>query len=190
MCAQEAWSELGLDRVLLVPVGQAPHRKLEGDPGAEVRFELCSLAVDGDERLEVSRAEVDREGLSYTSDTLRLLSGEDELTLILGADQACALPEWHEPDEVLDLARVAVASREGVERERVLRRLGGLSSARGVPAAERLHFFAMPRIDVSSSLVRSRAASGRPIRYLVPGQVAGTIETKGLYGAPARAGAQ
>ncbi|MBA2793603.1 MAG: nicotinate-nicotinamide nucleotide adenylyltransferase [Thermoleophilaceae bacterium] len=183
MCAQEAWSQLGLDRVFVVPVGSAPHRKLEGDPGAEVRFELCSRAVDGDERLEVSRAEVDREGPSYTSDTLRMLSGEDQqLTLILGADQACALGEWHEPDEVLSLARLAVASRGGVERSEVLRRLEGLSSADGAAAAERLDFFDMPRIDVSSSLVRSRVASGRPIRYLVGEQVVGEIETNGLYG--------
>ena len=76
MCAQEAWSQLGLDRVLLVPVGQAPHRTLEDDPGAEMRFELCSRAVEGDERLDVSRVEVDREGPSYTSETLRLLAGE------------------------------------------------------------------------------------------------------------------
>ena len=191
MCAQEAWSQLGLDRVLLVPVGQAPHRTLESDPGAEVRFELCSRAVDGDERLEVSRAEVDREGPSYTSDTLRMLSGEDQqLTLILGADQACALGEWHEPDEVLSLARLAVASRGGVEHSEVLRRLEGLSSADGAAAAERLDFFDMPRIDVSSSLVRSRVASGRPIRYLVGEQVAGEIETNGLYRGSASVGAE
>jgi len=191
MCAQEAWSQLGLDRVFVVPVGSAPHRKLEGDPGAEVRFELCSRAVDGDDRLEVSRAEVDREGPSYTSDTLRMLSGEDEeLTLILGADQACALGEWHEPDEVLSLARLAVASRGGVEHSQVLRRLEGLSSADGSAAAERLDFFDMPRIDVSSSLVRSRVASGRPIRYLVGEQVASEIETSGLYRGSASVGAE
>ena len=185
MCAQEAWSQLGLDRVLLVPFGEAPHRTLESDPGGDVRCELCSQAVAGDERLEVSRVEVDREGPSFTSDTLRILSGEDPLTLILGADQASALPEWHEPGEVLALARVAVASRAGVERDAVLRRLEGLCSADGAPAAERLDFFDMPRIDVSSSLVRSRAGSGRPIRYLVPERVATAIEINGLYGAPA-----
>jgi len=191
MCAQEAWSQLSLDRVLVVPAGTAPHRKLEGDPGAGVRFALCSRAVEGDERLEVSRVEVDREGPSYTSDTLRILSGEhEELTLILGADQACALGQWHEPDEVLSLAQLAVALRVGVERSEVLRRIEGLSSADGAAAAERLDFFDMPRIDVSSSLVRSRVASGRPIRYLVGEQVVGEIETNGLYGGSAKIGAE
>lgn len=183
MCAQEAWSQLGLDRVLFVPVGEAPHRRLDGDPGAAVRFGLCSRAVEGDDRLEVSRVEVDREGPSYTSDTLRLLSGLGELTLILGADQASALPGWHEPGEVLSLARVAVASREGLERDEVLRRVEDLSATDGTAAAGRLDFFEMPRIDVSSSIVRSRAASGGPIRYLLPERVAFEIETSGLYGA-------
>lgn len=177
--------------MLLVPVGQAPHRTLEGDPGADVRLELCSRAVAGHERLEVSGIEVDREGPSYTSDTLRLLSegGEDDLTVILGADQACALAGWHEPEMVLALARVAVAEREGAGREAVVRALAGLSSAEGESAAERLDFFTMPRIDVSSSLVRSRVASGRPIRYLVPERVANEIETRGLYGAQVRTAA-
>ena len=190
MCAQEAWSQLSLERVLLVPVGEAPHRTLEGDPGAEARLGLCEAAVRDDARIEVSRVEVDREGPSYTSDTLRLLSRDapdDDLTLILGADQASELPGWHEPDEVLSLARVAVASREGVERDSVLRRLEGLASADGAAAADRLDFFDMPRIDVSSSLVRARIASGLPIRYLLPDGVMSEIEHQSLYGAAAAA---
>ena len=120
VCAQEAHGALGLDRVVLMPLAEPTHRTLEDDPGAEVRAELCELAVEGDERLGVSRAEVDRGGPSYTVDTLRLLlEGEmagDEITLIMGADQACKLGVWREPREVLSLARVAVAAREGVER--------------------------------------------------------------------------
>jgi len=164
--------------VTLVPVAQASHRVVEEDPGPAARLDLCARAVAGDERLSVSPIEVDRGGLSYTVDTLHTLRERDpaaELTLILGADQAAALPEWREPEEVLALSQVAVASRAGMERDAVLRRLGGLAGV------ERIAFFEMPRVDISSSLVRSRAASGRPIRYLVPDSVAEAIDARGLY---------
>lgn len=184
ICAQEAHAQLGLDTVLLMPVGQAPHREVEGDPGPDVRLRLCERAVAGDPRFEVSRAEVDRAGPSYTADTLRLLaesSPGDELTVILGADQASALGSWREPEAVLSLARVAVASREGIEREAVARRLHGLAGH------ERIEFFDMPRVDVSSSLVRRRLAEGSPVRYLVADAVVAEIEALGLYAASAAA---
>ena len=164
--------------VVFVPVGVPPHREIEQDPGAEVRVQLCDYAVAADARFALSRIEVDREGLSYTADTLRAVgewSPDDELVLILGADQAAALPEWHEPEAVLELATVAVVAREGLEREAVLRRLERLAGH------ERIEFFDMPRIDISSSLVRERAAAGRPIRYLVPDKVANYIGAKSLY---------
>jgi nicotinate-nucleotide adenylyltransferase len=166
--------------VIFLPVGEAPHREMDGDPGAEVRVRLCEQAVEGDPRFEVSRIEVDRSGPSYSIETLRLLrerSPGDDLTLILGADQASRLPSWREPEAVLSLARVGVAAREGVEREAVMRRIYGLAGS------ERIAFFDMPRIDLSSSLVRRRAASGRPIRYLLPDKVADHVERQGLYGA-------
>jgi nicotinate-nucleotide adenylyltransferase len=178
ICAQEAHARLGLDLVLFVPVGEAPHREVEQDPGPQARAHLCDRAVGPDPRFEVSRVEVDRAGPSYTVDTLALL-GESlpghELVLILGADQASALASWHEPERVLSLARIAVASREGMEREAVVRRLHAL------PGHERVEFFDMPRIDVSSSLIRSRVAEGLPIRYLVPEGVAEEIESRGLF---------
>lgn len=122
VCAQEAVLQLELDRLLFVPMGTAPHRDIQQDPGTEARFEMCELAVDDDERLEVSRLEIDREGPSYTADTLRTLhddGGEDELFLVLGGDQAAALPKWHEPEEVLRLSTVAVVERSGFHREAV-----------------------------------------------------------------------
>ncbi len=179
ICAQEAHAGLTLDSVLFMPVGEAPHREVDQDPGGEVRARLCERAVDGDPRFAVSRAEIERRGPSFTADTLSLLSAAspgDELVLILGADQAAALPSWHEPETVLSLARVAVASRVGIEREAVTRRLHGL------PGHEDIEFFDMPRVDVSSSLVRERVREGRPIRYLVPAGVAEEIDSGGLYG--------
>jgi len=176
VCAQEALIQLELDRVLLVPVGVAPHKVVEADPGVEHRVAMCEAAVADDDRLGVSRADADRDGLSYTVDLLRALGGDDELTFIVGGDMAHSLPAWHDPEGVLALARIAVAEREGVRRVDISERLSGLAGA-----AERVCFFDMPRLDISSSLIRRRAAAGQPVRYLVPDAVAAYIERERLY---------
>jgi nicotinate-nucleotide adenylyltransferase len=178
VCAQEAALQLELDRLLVVPMGQAPHRDIEQDPGPEARVEMCELAVDDDDHFEVSRIEVEREGPSYTAETLRALhdeGSEDDLFLVLGGDQAAALPKWHQPEEVLRLATVAVVPRSGFHREATAVKIASVKGAAGV------RFFDMPRIDVSSSLVRHRVADGKPIRHLVPDRVIGYIEEHGLY---------
>lgn len=186
ICAQEAIVTLGLERVLVIPAGEAPHREVEGDPGPEVRLEMCERAVAGDDRFEVSRIELDRDGPSYTVDTLRALREqrpEDELFLILGGDEAAALDKWREPEEVLKLARAAIAERTRWRRETIAVKIARIKGA------ERAIFFDMPRIDVSATLVRRRVAAGKPIRYLVPAGVADLIAERGLYrGAPAEKG--
>jgi nicotinate-nucleotide adenylyltransferase len=176
VCAQEALLQVGLDRVLLVPLGVAPHKVVEADPGVVHRVAMCEAAVAGDGRLGVSRADAERDGPSYTVDLLRGLGGEHDLTFIVGGDMAYSLPTWRDPEGVLALARIAVAEREGVRRADISERLAGLAGA-----AERVSFFDMPRIDISSSLIRSRAAAGQPLRYLVPDAVAAYIERERLY---------
>jgi nicotinate-nucleotide adenylyltransferase len=185
VCAQEALCELGLDRVLLVPARVPPHKAVESEPGVEHRVAMCEAAVAGDSRLAVSLVDVRRDGPSYTVDTLRELHADapgDELTFIVGGDMAHSLPTWREPEAVLEHATLAVAGREGVSRADILEQVAGLSGA-----PERLRFFDMPRIDISSSLIRRRAAAGQPLRYLVPDAVAAHIEREGLY-APAPVG--
>jgi nicotinate-nucleotide adenylyltransferase len=181
VCAQEALVQLELDKVLWVPVREAPHRELKDDPGPEQRLKLVELAIDGDERFEGSRIELDREGPSYTVDTLRALAGDDELFLLLGGDQAAALESWREPEEVLSLATLAVFERLGWTRNSIGIKIGRLRGA------ERVRYLDMPLIQLSSSGVRRRIADGRPIRYLVPEGVAAEIEARGLYGAASAA---
>lgn len=179
VCASEAASQLGLDRVLLTPVAVPPHKDARMDPGAAARLELCRLAVAGDGRLDVCDLEIGRGGPSYTVDTLRELhehEPEDHLTFILGGDVALGVPNWHEPEAVLGLAALAVAERAGAARGDVATRLED-----AFPGLASLEFFDMPRIDISSSQIRRRVADGRPIRYLVPDSVADRIDQEGLY---------
>jgi nicotinate-nucleotide adenylyltransferase len=179
VAAQEAHSQLGLDVVLWVPVGDAPHRAIEEDPGAEARLEMVELTIADDERFQVSRIELDREGPSYTVDTLRELRDrgpDDELFLILGGDQAAALASWREPGEVLALATIAVFERATTSFNSI-----GITLSR-LPGADKLRLLQMPRIDISSTMVRRRAAAGKPIRYLVPDKVAHFVGAQSLYG--------
>jgi nicotinate-nucleotide adenylyltransferase len=176
--AQEAWTQLELDQVVLMPVAAPPHKEALDDPGPEARLRMCSAAAAGDDRLSVSRLEIDRGGSSYTVDTLREIHASapgDHLTFIVGGDMAHSLPTWREPEAVLQLATLAVAEREGVARRDLAERLAPLAGG------DRVRFFDMPRIDISSSAVRARVREGRPIRYLVPDDVVRLIAAEGWY---------
>ena len=179
VCAQEALVQLELDRVVFVPVGEAPHRTLDDDPGPEARLEMVELAMADDERFVASRIEMDRKGPSYTADTLEQLRAEapdDELFLILGGDQAAALASWHEPEKVLERATLAVFERMSWGRNAIIIKIGRM------PGAERVRYLDMPLIQVSSSAIRRRVSEGVPIRYLVPDKVVEYIATNELYG--------
>jgi nicotinate-nucleotide adenylyltransferase len=177
VCATQALAQLELDRVLLVPVHEPPHKGVEADPGVAHRVELCRRAVVGEPRLEVSLVDAEVPGVSYTVDTLRRLHercpGHD-LTFLVGGDMALSLPTWREPEAILELAELGVAEREGVRRADIGERLSGL-------AVQRVRYFDMPRLDISSSLIRRYVAAGRPIRHLVPDAVAAYIGEAGLY---------
>jgi nicotinate-nucleotide adenylyltransferase len=176
--AQEALWQLGLAEVVLVPTGQAPHKRIAEDPGKEQRLAMTRLAAADDSRFSVSSLEVEREGPSYTYETLELLAkerGDSELVFVMGADAAVGLESWREPERVVRLARLAVARRAGVSESEVA------AVMRSLGAEDRATMLEMPQFGVSSSAVRERAAAGRPLRYLVPEPVARFIEEKGIY---------
>jgi nicotinate-nucleotide adenylyltransferase len=161
-----------------MPVRIPPHKPIDDEPGPDHRLALSRLAVRGDSRFEVSEAEIAREGRSFTVDTLDQLKRElpdSELFLILGADIAAGLPNWHEPEQVASLATVAVAERPGTSGTEVRE---ALARVRG---GERACFFEMPTIGISSTLIRRRVGSGLPIRYLVPEPVADYVAEHALY---------
>jgi nicotinate-nucleotide adenylyltransferase len=179
ICAQEAYLQLELDRVTLIPARIPPHKPVDDEPGPEHRLELCRVAVGDDERFDVSDVEITRAGPSYTVDTLELLHSrapESELFLIVGGDIAAGLPSWRDPERVLSLATLAVAGRRGTSRAKVDAALSGL------PGGERAEFFQMPTISIASTDLRHRVRAGEPIRYYVPDAVVSYIDRHRLYG--------
>ncbi|MFN8123945.1 MAG: nicotinate-nucleotide adenylyltransferase [Thermoleophilia bacterium] len=161
--AQEAWWRLRLDLMLLVPVGTPTDRPAPRfDAGRRVR--MVEAAVAGHPGLACSRVEVDRDGPSYTADTLELIAREHpgaELWFMLGADRLETLPAWHDPARLLSLARIAVVPRAGWSAERIRE-----TADRVAPG--RVDVVEAPEIGVSSTMVRRRLEEGAPVRYLVP----------------------
>lgn len=173
----EASWQLTLDEVLLVPVGRPPHRDRPRSDAA-TRLRLVGAAVADQPALAVSTIEVDSADPSFTVSTLRELARREPATawtLIIGADQLLAFDTWREPDEIVRLARLGVVARGDVDEADLL-------AAAGRVAPGRFDLIQVPRIDVSSTLVRERIARGRPFSHLVPGPVAQIIDADGLYG--------
>ena len=176
--AQEAAWQLELEEVVLVPTGQAPHKRIADDPGGETRMEMTRLAAADDSRFSVSALEVEREGPSYTCETLEALAEERadrKLVFVMGADAAVGLESWRQPERVVELASLAVARRAGVSDAEVA------ATMRSLGCEGRATMLEMPQFGVSSSAVRERAKQGRPLRYLVPNSVAAFIEERGIY---------
>ena len=180
--AEEAREALGLERVLLVPAAEPPHKPDSVVTPAEHRLAMVELAVAGNPAFAVSGIEVERGGPSYTVETLETLlrEGVSDPWFILSAEALAGFPAWRRPDRILELCRLAVVPRGNHD---------ALDAAwvRGhFPGREdRIAFLAGPLLPISGSVVRRRAAAGRSVRYLVPDAVARYITDHALYTEPA-----
>jgi nicotinate-nucleotide adenylyltransferase len=164
--------------VLLMVTGRAPHKEIEDDPGAEVRLEMARAAAEGEDGVQASGLEVERDETSYSYRTLELLAEadpDDERFFLMGADMAAGLAGWKEPGRVLELARLGVVPRPGVG-------LGAVNSAlERLGASDGVEIIDMPLCGASSTTVRQRARQGKPLRHLVPDPVIRVIQERGLY---------
>lgn len=170
--AEELREEFGYDLVLFVPSARPPHKEVASDPGAEARLAMLTLALADNPRFAVDDCELSRPGLSYTIDTLRHLAGraglEGKPGLVIGDDLVPGFPSWHEPAAIAAESDIIVARRDPAV---------GRCPDLGFP-----HRMASNRlIPLSSSEIRSRVASGRSIRYLVPEAVRLYIGKGGFY---------
>ncbi len=184
--AEEAAESMGLERILFIPAGEPPNKPGRVITAAAHRLAMVELAIAGNERFAVDRLEMDRDGPSYTVDTLealraaRLAAGAStDLALILSAETFLDLMTWREPRRIVELARLVVAPRDGYPDAGP----GFLEEhLPGMPdLADRATFLDSPRLRLSGSELRHRAAAGRSLRYLVPDAVAAYIDDHALY---------
>lgn len=174
IAATDAFEQLSLDRIILVPTATQPLKIGRVVAGAEQRVAMSRLLVERDPRFEVSTLEVERGGLSFTIDTLAHfaeLHPAAERYLLLGADVLASFGQWREPERVLQLARLVLLERQSDVRVATPDMRMGADVIR-LPTR---------RIDISSTEIRERVRTGRTIRGFVTEAVAAYIERAGLY---------
>lgn len=172
---------LNLDRIILIPTALPPHKTDRFLASKEDRFNMLELAISDCEEFEISDIEFQRQGKSYTYDTLCLLREKypnDDFYLIIGADQFLTFNLWYRYRDILDIASICTASREnGNQREKIIdfsNKLDGLDK-------NRFHLLNSDAVEVSSSQVREKIKKGEDVSSLIPEKVYNYIVEKGLY---------
>jgi nicotinate-nucleotide adenylyltransferase len=179
LVAVDAIESLGLDKVIVVPANANPLKGINPGGASRIqRLQMTQLAFAGDPRFEVSDVEIGRGGLSYTVDTLEELSAKNEgadLVLLIGMDSAATFDRWLRPERIQELARIAVLMRAGDAERSELEKKSEVRLPAGATVVT------TRRIDVSSSEIRGRAASGRSIKGFVAESVESFILAAKLY---------
>lgn len=181
--ADKAGEVSSLDKIIFVPAAIPPHKIGEVITPAEHRLRMVELAVEGHPGFEVSRVELDREGPSYTADTIRQLTAREpgaEASLILGFDSLLEIYTWKNYRDILDRARIITAFRPGSP---VLRNADDWPLFLQ-PYRERITLLEAPLLDISSTWLRIELMRGRSVRYLVPDTVLEYIRENRLYEPP------
>jgi len=171
VAASEVQDRFDLDEVVFVPTGE-PYEKGKVSP-AEDRYLMTVIATASNPRFHVSRADIDRDGPTYTVDTLRdmraIFGGDAELFFITGADALARILSWRDALEMLTMAHFVGVTRPGFDL-----------TDDHLPA-DTVTLVEVPAMAISSSACRDRVALGRPVWYLVPDGVVQYINKRGLY---------
>jgi nicotinate-nucleotide adenylyltransferase len=170
---------LALSHVIFLPAGRPPHKPLQDLAADADRLRMLALAIDDAPHFSISRIDIDRDGPSFTADSLRVLREElgtvAELFFLMGQDSLRDFPTWHRPDIIAGLARLGVALRPGVT-------VAVDDIVAAVPElAGRVELVSVPLIGISSRELRAEVRAGGPFRFQVVPAVADYIEQQGLY---------
>jgi nicotinate-nucleotide adenylyltransferase len=174
--AEEARVAMSFDRVMFIPTGNPPHKNYPEMASAEDRYNMVTLAVGDNPYFDVTRIETDREGNSYTVETLQrmkeLFPGA-ELYMITGEDAAGDLPLWREPYRIVSMAKIVAVSRPGGYRNKI----DDLPDE----IRESILVLRTTPLDISATNIRARIASGMSAKYLLPEAALTYIKKRGLY---------
>ncbi|MFZ1709948.1 MAG: nicotinate-nucleotide adenylyltransferase, partial [Anaerolineae bacterium] len=177
--AEEAWFQLKLDAVIIVPAGDPPHKRNRRLSAAASRVRMVKAAIVGNDHFVLSRVDVDRPGPHYTIDMVRLLRDSlpagSELFFLMGSDSLRDLPNWHLADRLVANCRLVALARHDVtlDWEYLEGALPGLHA--------RVIQLDMPELEIASHILQERIRTGQPIRYQVPEAVEAIIAAEGLY---------
>jgi nicotinate-nucleotide adenylyltransferase len=176
--ADELRYRLELDRVLFLPAGRPPHKTDQDITANEHRVNMLQTAIAGDPYFDISFVDIERDGLSYTADSMREHQErypEAEITFLMGQDSFRDLPYWYRPGELARLVKLGIALRPGivVDTENIVHRVPELEG--------RFEIVTVPLIQIASSEIRRRVRENEPIRYQVPPSIDSYIHQHGLY---------
>ena len=173
MLAETAYAQLGLDKVLIMPSNNPPHKNADSLASDEDRAQMVSLAVKGNEHLKFSDFELKREGITYTSDTLTLLCEENPDTryyFIIGADSLFKFDHWHEPETILRKCALVCSGRGTVGSAEVRKQIEAIRDryTRDDLIPE-IYYVDLPATEISSNLIRDLISYEMPTEaYLAP----------------------
>ena len=178
--AEEALVQFALDRVVFMPTGHPVRKTHRSVSSAEDRYLMTVIATASNQSFGVSRMEIDRPGETYTVDTMTALrevhGPQAELYFITGADAVREILSWRGAERLADLCTIIAATRPGFDADL----LAGMPKGAAV-RLPKVEYMEIPALAISSSDIRARVATGRPIGYLLPQDVASYIEKNGLY---------
>lgn len=184
VAAEQAYSDLDLNVVVFMPAGRPAFKLDKKVTSGEDRFAMTLLATADNPHFLASRFEIDREGVTYTADTLvrlRELYPENvEFYFITGADAIAEIVTWHDAARIAGVAHLVAATRSGYNLDRAVDAIEESGIEFDVTYLE------VPALAISSSYLRERVAAGESLRYLTPDPVTGYLHKHRLYGASSR----
>ena len=174
ICAEEVRDHFKFDKVIFIPNARPPHKDNKGILDPQHRYIMTCLAIKDNPNFEISRIELDRQGRSYSIETVkeyrRIYEPETEFYWIVGADSILEMPIWKDIDDLLNLCHFIGINRPGYDLSKANPRY-----------LEKVTLFNVTSVDISASEIRKRVKNGQTIKYLVPKDVEDYIYVNGLY---------
>ena len=181
VAANEVMHSFDTDGVIFIPAGLPSHKDSSCVTGSEKRFEMTKLAISSNPDFYVSRMEIEREGPSYTIDTVSrlksLFSPGCGIYFIAGADSVFQVFSWKNAAKLITMCSFIGVTRPGYNKDELYTRIRNINEN----FESNIHFLEIPALDISSSEIRERVKAGKSIKYLVPEKVEEYIYKEGLY---------
>ncbi|RDY32775.1 nicotinate-nucleotide adenylyltransferase [Lachnotalea glycerini] len=180
MLAEQAYDKFNMDKILIMPAGNPPHKDNEVSALIKHRVSMVRLAIEGNKHFELSLIEVERSGYTYTYETLENLTKENsniEYYFIIGADSLLELHKWKEPEKICRDCTILVATRYNLKSKELNKKIDEITKKYNA----KIYLLDTPNIDLSSTYIRTAVSAGKSIKYYVTSDVERYIYKNNLY---------
>lgn len=176
--AYEAKCQLNLDKVIFMPAGSPPHKKNEDILEAPLRYKMVLEAIKKYEDFEISNYEIEKEGFSYTYETLENFKSKDNiLYFITGADCLINIEKWKNPDRIFKTSKLVVFNRPGYDKESLKLQKNEIEKKYNTS----INFLDIMDLEISSTMIRDRIKDGKKIDFFIPKEVLDFIRKNNIY---------